>query len=459
MTLPASIYGGGRGRYVVVGGGMSGMAAAWMLQRAGHSVEILEADDELAGRSQTGMLGDRAVTFGGKNIGRNYSLFREFTASLGEHPYEPFGINASPVVKGRVRTFDSTSKLRSVARFAREPTPLDMARFLPLISHVRRDEANRFLGSEHFARLGARRDHHPLAHWFSKRFARSVLRTVTVRMNGAEPDEVWLGNFGSNLGMLLDTYDQLSHGTGPLVDDFRASHRVRTGVSVEGLAVDDRGIVCGVHVRGAGGGPVETLCYDGVVLAVPAVAAAPLVRALDGDLAEVLASVCYFPAAVVLAEYDRPVFTPQVRALAFPAGQPLSNGGAYGVDDRHIVRYTFSGQAAREHLERGFDPEELLRLGEEQIGRHTPLADARRVRFVARSWSTAYCAYVPYHAAFVERVRALLTALPGLHLTGDYLRGVSIEACFRAARDCVDDIESTGGVMRARLREVARAGS
>src|SRR2546425_756433 len=155
--------GGERRKYLIVGGGMSGMAVTWMLSRAGHSVELLERDEQLGGRSGCALLGERTVTLGGKNIGGRYRLFREFTASLGGHAYEPFGINASPVIDGRVRTFDSAKRLRSFARFARDLSARDAVRVAVLAARTLANEDNRYLGAAYYARLGRRLDDRPLA--------------------------------------------------------------------------------------------------------------------------------------------------------------------------------------------------------------------------------------------------------------------------------------------------------
>jgi oxygen-dependent protoporphyrinogen oxidase len=47
------------------------------------------------------------------------------------------------------------------------------------------------------------------------------------------------------------------------------------------------------------------------------------------------------------------------------------------------------------------------------------------------------CAYTPYHAAFLASIGREADSVRGLHLTGDYIQGASIEACFRSARACV----------------------
>jgi oxygen-dependent protoporphyrinogen oxidase len=267
-------------------------------------------------------------------------------------------------------------------------------------------------------------------------------------MNGAEPDEANLGNFGTNAGMLLDSYDQLVRGMGPVLEQFAATHAVTTGAEVTGLVVDG-GEVRGLLVRDHGG-ELEPRSYDGVVLAVQAQAAAGLLREHDAALAEDLAAVRYFPAAVAVARYDRPVFSPETRALVFGAEEPLSNAGVYGIDDLDTVRYTFSGRTARALMD-GASAEELVATAEELLDRHVPLGDAERVELAFQRWPRAYCAYLPRHAAFLARVGERVARLPGLGLAGDYMRGASIEACFRSARECAQALHTRRGGRRTGL--------
>jgi oxygen-dependent protoporphyrinogen oxidase len=138
---------------------------------------------------------------------------------------------------------------------------------------------------------------------------------------------------------------------------------------------------------------------------------------------------------VVLAEYDRPVFGERARAFVQPAGSPLSNAGAYGVHDRHIVRYTFSGRAHRA-AER--TDEELLAIAEAQLGKQAELARAERVAAVTKRWERAYCGYSRHHSARLARIQRAVEPLDRLELTGDYRRGASIEACFRAGYENAD---------------------
>jgi oxygen-dependent protoporphyrinogen oxidase len=437
---------GGEQRVAVVGSGPSGLAAAFHLERSGCQVDLIEREPVLGGRFGVGKLGDRPVMMGGKNIGKLYTSFRGFTASLGRPPWEPFGINASRVKDDRVYTLDSSRRGRSAMNFLRSGHPRDVARFASLLLRVRRDERNKFLGSPYFSELARRSDHAPLSGHFGPYMTKYLLRPMVIRMNGAEPDEVYLGTFGTNLALLMDTYDQLTGSIQPVLERFSERVNVRLGTQVEGL-VTRSGTVTGLRTS-VDGGESEEQGYDGVVLATPAYATAAILRSTHAELSGRLEEVRYFPSTVVLVEYDRPVFTPEVRSLSMDDG-PCTNAGSYGMNDRYIVRYTFSGSHARTP-----DPPEAqiaawVDEAEAKLARYVPGAGrALRVRDVTKHWPAAYSAYLPFHGEFLANVRRAVAGQPGLELAGDYIRGVSIEACFRSGTDAGVALASSLGAGR-----------
>ena len=110
----------------IVGGGISGIAVSYLLRRRGIASELLEQSDSLGGRIGSCKLGERLLDFGGKNIGRRYRRFREFTAACGDNPYEYFGINFSQVRDGRIVTFDSRRRWSSLLELARRCSRRDL---------------------------------------------------------------------------------------------------------------------------------------------------------------------------------------------------------------------------------------------------------------------------------------------------------------------------------------------
>lgn len=425
-------------RWIVVGGGASGMAAAFFLRQHGLDAEIIEKDSAIGGRMGALQLGGRRVDFGGKNVGRHYKLFREFVASLGQHEFEDFGLNSSQIRDGKIVTFDGARRWRSLVELGRDASVRDVARFARLLWRVRSNEEDGYLGSEFFGSLGRQRDTSPASSYFSRDFCRRIIRPMSVRMNGAEPDEIYVGNLGSNLRMILDSFDQLKNGLAPLLDDFMQVYQVRLGTVVERLLFSN-GRVNGVRIRRQNG-TSEDLSCRGVILATPAKISAGLVASLDGALAQQLQRVSYYPVTLVLAEYNQPIFSPEVRALVFEEGEPVSNAGAYGLNDLHLVRYTFSGRSARRYMSEADAMEALLDLGEATLNRYIPVKKAARKRFRARHFNIGLCAYAPFHSDFLDGLKSRVREISGLFLTGDYIQGASLEACFRSAKNCVEEL-------------------
>jgi oxygen-dependent protoporphyrinogen oxidase len=411
------------------------MATAYYLHRAGFRVEVIESAPTIGGRMATAPLGNRGIALGGKNIGRRYALFREFVQAMGDQPFEYFGLNSSRIRNGRIITFDGERRWAGLLRTLSTTTLRDIARLVPMVMAIKRDRRNAFLGGPFFRALARRRPAATVADHFSPAFCAEFVRPLSVRMNGAEPDEIALGSFGTNLSMVFDGYEQLRDGLDPLFEEFARTVPIRTETRAEGLIVRD-GRVAGLRIQDRRG--IEELAFDHVVLATPAGVSSGLVRSQAPELADLLASVRYHPVAVVVAEYNRPIFDREVRALVFPADQILSNAGVYGVEERHIVRYTFSGRNAQALLAGDPDIATLLDLGEKALAQYIPVSQMERISFTGKVMKIGLCAYPADHERFMAGVADQLRQLPGLELAGDYLRGASIEGCFQAARDCAD---------------------
>ena len=430
-------------RWIVVGAGASGLATAFFLRQIGLDSVIIERDAAPGGRIGSVQLGGRSLDSGGKNIGRRYTLFRQFASSLGTHRFEYFGLNSSQVVNGKLVTFDAGARWRTMLRVVHGTSARDVVRLSRLLWSVRRQEENGYLGSDYARDLARHYDDAPVSHYFSPEFCRRIIRPMSVRMNGAEPDEIYMGNLGSNVRMLTDTYEQLQCGLGPLLHAALSQYDVRLNTACESLIMSS-GRISGVNVRYPDGAS-DVIRGAGVVLTTPAAVSAQLTESILPSLAEQLRSVAYYPVGLIFAEYDRPVFSAGIRALVFGKDEPLSNAGAYGLSDLNLVRYTFSGRAARRYLLNFTDAEGMLQLGEALLAKHISLNPATRRRFVAKKFALGLCAYTPHHATFLAGLQRETDNAPGLHLTGDYLQGASIEACFRAARACVGRLATVNG--------------
>jgi len=140
-------------------------------------------------------LGDRPVMMGGKNIGGATPPSANWIETLGSYEWESFGINTSLMKEdGGADAGQHPPWPLPGQQSARWPRPRDLARLAAMVARIRLDESNKFLGSKYFTGLSAKYDHEPLSAHFSTGMVNALLRPMTVRMNGAEPNEVYLGD-------------------------------------------------------------------------------------------------------------------------------------------------------------------------------------------------------------------------------------------------------------------------
>jgi len=220
-------------RIAVIGGGISGIASAYFLNKKGYRVEILESDSKIGGRAGSIQFHDKPIDIGGKNIGRRYTEFRKFVNEMGNHELEFFGINSSTVQNGKLFTIDSQKKWESIITLIQLIGIFNFYKFAKLAWAVRKDNRNGFLDGPYFSKLASKYDHQPITSYFTPRFNNSFLRPIVIRMNGSEPENYYLGNFGSNVRMVLDKYDQFKNSMSHLFNDVKKMFPIHLNTEVK----------------------------------------------------------------------------------------------------------------------------------------------------------------------------------------------------------------------------------
>jgi oxygen-dependent protoporphyrinogen oxidase len=424
----------------VIGGGVSGMAACYYLLQQGHCVDLFEASTDLGGRVASQQMSGRWIDLGGKNIGLKYQLFREFVENLGVNQYDYFGLNSSQLKGNQLIKIDGgKSMFRKLFNLWRLAGTQGLIKLWPLLSALRQDIDQGFLNTPYFNELAHRLDDPALHQYFGQQAAEYFLRPLTVRMNAAEPNECFLGNLGSNLRLILDSYEQLKGGMHSVVEAFSAqNNKLNITTDARVLALDSYNNEWQLKIYKDN----QTLekNYQKVVVALPASQAKQFFLP-DSPLHQNLAKIRYEPLAIAVVEYDKPVFTTSHRAMVLGAEHPVSNIGAYGIEDLNWVRYTFSGQNFRQHLSADTTPEQAIGLAENLAEPFFNIRGNQRQNQVYRYFNLGLCAYSQHHAPLLNQIQKDLPK--GLFLTGDYWRGASIEACFKAAQETVQTMAST----------------
>jgi oxygen-dependent protoporphyrinogen oxidase len=330
---------GGR-HIVVVGGGVSGLVAARRLRQTGSVVTVLEADDRPGGQVHTAYVGGRLVDVGAEALHLGSPSVRALVEELGLtstvvgsrpgqswlwtrnrlRPLPPGMTPTGPTRLGPVVT-SGVMSVRGIGRAGLEPVA---ARLRPALgadedisvgefvtgrfgSEVTERFVDPLLGSLHAGdvhRLSLRACAPGLVEAATQR--RSVVaRRSSSRVRSAgtpRPD-------ASGLPMFASWPAGLATLTGALLDGLDVD--VRLGARVVDVAPRGRGYT----VKAESGDCSHALDVDGVVLAIPAHAAAPLLAQHAPTAARLLAEAVVARVATVVVGFDRDA-TQGLRALA-----------------------------------------------------------------------------------------------------------------------------------------------
>lgn len=432
-----------RKRVAIVGCGVSGIASAHYLTKKYNGdveIEFFESSKTVGGRVGSKIVGSRVLDFGGKNIGYKYTLFREFLADQGCRDFEYFGVNTSKIVEGKLIPISREKNLKSIFNLLKMASPVDLIKMFFLLKMVKKDSNNSFLDSDYFNKLADQYDSKPITKYFSKRCCDNILRAMTVRMNGAEPEECYIGNIGTNISSAFDKYEQVKSGIDNVIKNFLKNFKVNLNTSVVDIVLDEENKITGIEV-------VDSLnktrkeYFDTVILALPACTSAEVLKKRSNSLNLALKKIKYNPVLTLIAQYEDPVFSRDVRAVIFDQSVSLSNAGAYGINDLNLVRYTFSGNQAKKLFENKIEEKNLFEVIEKNISDEINVRNNKMIEYDYEFWQNGLCAYSQYHHKNLEHIRLEISKFEGLYLTGDYFKGASIEACFQAAKDNIERIK------------------
>ncbi len=189
-----------------------------------------------------------------------------------------------------------------------------------------------------------------------------------------------------------------------------------------------------------------------VILAVPADVAARLLDEASGGASRVLGEIPYAPVVVVALGYARDRIAHPLGGFGFlgPRRESLRMLGCLWhseifpgrAPDGHVALTAVVGGRTDEEITT-WDDARLLDHVRQELGR--AIGAQGEPAFVrVQRWRRAIPQYEIGHGRFVEAAAALERALPGLHVAGNLLRGVSVADCIKNATALAREIEPEG---------------
>lgn len=472
-------------RVIVIGGGISGLAAALRLSAGGASVAVLEASARLGGKLLRGdIAGSAAVDLGAESVlarrDEGVDLARE--AGLGDELEPPVSAGAAiwsrgelrPMPKGHVMgvpgdpealrgllSEEGVARVGEDARLPRTELGEDAAVGGYVAERLGREVVDRLveplLGGVYAGdayRISMRAALPQL--YEAARSSASLLDGVRALQRGATAQPagspVFAGVRGG-IGRLPEAVAGACRAAGA---------RIRTGTSVRALrsehgaaeradpaAPADAVGAAGVAGRDAARWTVvtetgETLHADAVVLAVPAPQAARLLADEAPAAAAELGTVEYASMALVTMAFRRAdlertpggsgFLVPPVEGRTIKASTFSSNkwGWVAEQDPELFVLRTSVGRYGEEAvLER--EDRELVDLSLRDLAAAAGLR-ARPVDRLVSRWPGGLPQYAVGHVSRVDRIRDAVAQVPGLELCGAAYEGVGIPACIASGQ-------------------------
>ncbi len=437
----------------VVGGGISGLAAAWALAGAGAEVVVLEAAPVIGGKLQAATVAGVRVDVGAEAMlarrPEGVALMRE----LRLEPIAPLTTSASVRAGGALHPLPARTMLgiptdveaarasgvlteHALERIAAEPTERPMA---PLDAGD--DVAVGALVRERLGNEVADRLVEPLLGgvYAGRADALSVRATMA-------PVAAALGQGGSLVQAARDVIDRapvsdapvfasLPGGLAKLPIALAGSGRfeVRTGVTVRSLRRDGTGFALD-----CGAAPASyPLRAEQVVVAVPPAKAARMLVELAPDAAAELAAIDTASVAIITLAFDG-VELPSGSGLLVGAREGLAVKGVtissqkwpLDAGDLTLLRASV-GRAGEAHLLQRADAD-LVGLVRHELQLMLGI-DAEPVGAGVTRWGGGLPQYAVGHLDRVARIRAAVAAVPGLAICGAAFDGVGIPACIASA--------------------------
>jgi oxygen-dependent protoporphyrinogen oxidase len=444
-------------RVAIVGGGISGLSAAYYVSRAGHACTLIEPEARLGGVIRTEAVDGCVVEAGPDSF-------------IAQKPWALELIRELGLERDVIGSNDHLRKTYVLRRGRLVPLPDGL--FLMVPTAIWPLVATRLLDFSTKLKMGLellRRPRPPLpdrsvADFVRDHYGREALEYLAdpllAGIYGGDPAELSINSvlprfvelerrYGSmTRGVLAARRRAVAHSPSALFLSLKGGMQqlingiekaIAGRVNVVRARVDAvEAIAPGYRLRCAG----DTVEADHVVLATPAYVAGSLLEDLDGALAELLSGVRYNSSITVALGYERAGFrhplngfgflVPRVERCLLTACTWVGTKFPHRVPENRVLLRAFVGAGQDERLLA--HPDDVLAgWVRQELARLMGVTETPLFTRVAR-WPRAMAQYTVGHARRMEQIKARLARFPGLHLAGNAYLGIGVPDCVRTAQ-------------------------
>ncbi len=435
-------------KVVIVGGGITGLSAAYYLNKAGIRATLIERSPRLGGVVQTEREQGCVLETGPDS----------FLAS------KPWALDLIREVGLADQVINSNDHLR-VTYVVRNgklvPLPDGMmmmvpTKIIPLVTtRLLSWRAKIRMGLELFRKPGGRREDRSVADFLLDHYGQEAIdylaEPLLSGVFGGDPRELSVDSvltrfveieakFGSLSRGVLATpkppgggslFRTLKGGLGQLVEKLTPCADVVRG-EVESIEPGR------VRVNG------EWMEADQIFVAAPAWIAAKLLRPVHGELADLLGRIPYNSSLTLSLGYDKATFGPPPRGFGFliPKVERTHMKACTWVNnkfdfraapDKILIRCFFGGEAL------AMSDETVVATAQVELRKFMGLTAEPAFSRVTR-WPQSMAQYTVGHAARLAKIEAIVEKLPGLTIGGNGYKGIGVPDCIHSGKQAAQVI-------------------
>lgn len=458
-------------RVVVIGGGISGLSAAYYLAKVGVPSTIIESQPRLGGVIRTEQVHGcivesgpdsflaakpwaleliRDVGLGDEVIGSNDHLRVTYIWKHGKLIPLPDGLmmmvptRIAPLIATRLLSWSTKARMgleyfrrpngavppdRSVAEFIGEHYGAESVDYLaePLLSGVYGGDPTHLSASSVLTRFVELETKYGS-------LTRGVLASMAARHKHHSPGGSTLfRTLKGGLGLLTQTLQEriashatVIHGTAEVIERQGQGFQIR---------VND-----------------GWLDADHLVLACPAYRAGGLIGSLDPTLSQTLSAIEYSSSLTLSLGYNKASFDGRLDGFGFLVPKRersrmvactwVGTKFSHRVPDNQVVLRCFFGGAADDAILDESD-ESLIEIALADL-RHIMGVQAQPAFHAIARWPRSMAQYTVGHGERVRRIEERVKRIPGLHLAGNAYYGIGIPDCIRMGKEAAHRIARSG---------------
>ena len=240
----------------------------------------------------------------------------------------------------------------------------------------------------------------------------------------------------------MPLFQTLKGGLGQLTDALVARTQPAFEILHGAAETIERGML-GLRVRVNG----EWLEADHVVLAAQAYEAGALIGSIDAELAALLDGIAYSNSVTISIGYERAGFSHALNGFGFlvPKAERRLMVACTWVgtkfshrvpDDRVVLRCFVGGEDTRAL---SLPDDDLIASVRAELREIMGVTETPAFTSIAR-WPRSMAQYTVGHAARITEIESRLARIGGLHLAGNAYHGIGIPDCVRMGREAADRI-------------------